>query len=101
MNDLDAERVRPLFERLAGSINPVDSDAYLEVETDSDGVHRIKANASGFVCAGIHLIRQGLNSAGLPQDEPLTIDLRRFTIDKDKSGWSLTYEVRRTSRSTE
>jgi len=87
MNDLDADRVRLLFEQLQGSIGPVDSGAYFEVVQDGAGVHRIQANAAGFICAGIHLIRQGLNTAGLPDDKPLSIELRQIAIDKDKSGW--------------
>jgi hypothetical protein len=35
MNDIDAEKLRPLFEQLAGSINPVSSDAYFEVIQDA------------------------------------------------------------------
>jgi hypothetical protein len=87
MTDLDAERVRALFEQLQGSIGPVDSGAYFEVVQDASGVHRVQANAAGFICAGIHLTRQGLNTAGLPDDKPLSIELRQFTIDQDKSGW--------------
>jgi hypothetical protein len=92
MNDLDAEELRPLFEQLAGRINPVNADAYFELVQDAAGVQRIQANASGFICAGIHLIRQGLNTAGLPDDKPLTIDLRQFTIEKDRSGWMIDYD---------
>jgi hypothetical protein len=87
MNDLDAERVRLLFEKLQGSIGPVESDAYFEIVKDASGANRIQANATGFICAGIHLIRQGLNAAGLPDDKPLSIELRQFTIDKEKGGW--------------
>ena len=87
MNDLDAEKLRPLFERLAGSIDPVSTGAYFEVIQDAGGVHHIRANAAGFVCAGIHLIRQGLNVTGVPDESSLMIDLRQFTIQKNKSGW--------------
>jgi hypothetical protein len=87
MNNIDAERVRPLFEQLQGSISSVSyDDAYFEVVQDAAGVHRIQANAEGFICAGIHLIRQGLNTAGIPDDKPLSLQLRGFTIYKDKSG---------------
>jgi len=92
MNDLDAEKFRPLFEQLAGSIDPFDKDAYFEVAQDADGVHRVHANAAGFVWAGMCLIRQGLNTAGIPDDKPLAIDLRQFTIQKDKTGWMIDYD---------
>ncbi len=87
MNDLDAEKLRPLFDRLAGSIDPVSTDAYFEVIQDACGVHHIRANAAGFVYAGIRLIRQGLHTTGIPDEKSLMIDLRQFTIQKDKSGW--------------
>jgi hypothetical protein len=87
MNDLDADHVRALFEQLKDSIGPVDSIAYFEVVQDASGRQRIQANAAGFICAGIHLIRQGLNAAALPDDKPLSIEFRQFTVDKDKSGW--------------
>lgn len=87
MNDLDAEKLRPLFERLAGSIDPASNNAYFEVTQDAGGVHHIRANAAGFVCAGIRLLRQGLNATGIPDEKPLLIDLRQFTIEKDKSCW--------------
>ena len=87
MNDFDAEELRPLFEQLAGCIDPVNSDAYFEVVQKAADVQHIQANAAGFICAGIRLIKQGLNSAGLADDKPLTIDLQSFTIQKDKSSW--------------
>jgi hypothetical protein len=86
MNDLEAEKLRPLFEQLAGSIGP-DSDAFFQIVQDSDGVQRIKANAAGFLSAGIYLVRLGLNSAGLPHDQPLSRDLQDLTIEKDDPGW--------------
>ena len=86
MDDIDAERLRPLFEQFAGSVHPVKSDAYLEVVRDAADELCIKANAAGFIYAGIKLMRQGLNATGLPSDQPLKIELRNFTIDKDKSG---------------
>lgn len=92
MNDLDAEKLRPVLEQLAGGINPIDSDAYFEVVQKDGRTDQIHANAAGFVCAGIHLIRQGLNAAHIPDDKPLVIELRQFTIQKDKSGWVITYE---------
>lgn len=86
MNDLGVEKLRPLFEQLAGSIGP-DPDAYFQIVQDSDGVQRIKANAAGFLSAGINLVRQGLNSAGLPDDQPLSMDLQRLVINRDDSSW--------------
>ena len=89
MNNLDAESVRPLFEQLQGSVyscysDPlVSSDAFLDVVQDSSGKHRIRANAGGFVFAGLRLIQQGLNATGLPTEEPLDIKLERLTIRKD------------------
>jgi hypothetical protein len=70
----------------------VSTDAYFEVVQDAGGVHRIHANAVGFVWAGICLIRQGLNATGIPDEKPLVIDLRQFTIEKDKSGWMIDYD---------
>jgi hypothetical protein len=86
MNDLDAADLRPLFEQLAGRIDPVNSDAYLEIIQGGAGAPHIQGNAAGFVCAGIRLIAQGLNSTGIPDGKPLTMDLRRLTIEQDKGG---------------
>ncbi len=91
MNDLDAEKLRPVLEQLAGGINPIDSNAYFEVVQKDGGTAQIHANAAGFVCAGINLIKQGLNAAHIPDDRPIVIDLRQFTISKDKSGWIIIY----------
>ena len=87
MNYLDAEKLRPLFDQLAGSIDPVSTGAYFEVIQDTGGVQHIRANAAGFVCAGIRLIREGLNATEIPAEESLMIDLRQFTTKKDKRGW--------------